>query len=109
MSMKLSIEQNGKNQDVHLNETPIRVGRSPEFELCFNNPQVSRFHCIFWMEEGRLWIQDQGSANGTFVDDVRLESKIRLELKNNQEIKLGKSGILIKVHEKKKEKIKSKT
>ncbi len=100
MSMKLLIEQNGKKQDVHLNETPIRVGRSPEFELCFNNPQVSRFHCIFWMEEGRLWVQDQGSANGTFVDDVRLESKIRLELKHGQDIKLGKSGIQISVIDK---------
>jgi pSer/pThr/pTyr-binding forkhead associated (FHA) protein len=48
------------------------VGRSPGSRVVLDDPSVSLNHCRFHAEGGQWWVEDIGSADGTFVDDMRI-------------------------------------
>jgi hypothetical protein len=48
------------------------VGRTPDNDICINNPAVSRRHCVISVAEGGYTIADLKSGNGTYVNDDKL-------------------------------------
>jgi signal transduction histidine kinase len=42
------------------------------------DPRISRQHCRLTYEDGRYWLEDSGSGNGTFVGNVRVRDKVHL-------------------------------
>ncbi|MAY35155.1 MAG: hypothetical protein CMN84_03540 [Spongiibacteraceae bacterium] len=48
------------------------VGRDAGCTLVLSEPHVSRRHAAFLIKDGKLYLQDTGSANGTFVNDNRI-------------------------------------
>jgi len=70
-------------------ETPI--GRSKEFaHLIFENDNISRLHCIIHEAHVGYWtIQDQESANGTFVNGKKLNPFVEKEIDTGAVIELG--------------------
>jgi pSer/pThr/pTyr-binding forkhead associated (FHA) protein len=48
-----------------IDQFPCVVGRHPGCDRRVHNPVVSRRHCAFWLRDGRAWVQDLGSSNGT--------------------------------------------
>lgn len=49
-------------------ELGIRIGRSPgENEVCIRAGEVSASHCLLFLSQGQLAVQDLHSANGTWV------------------------------------------
>jgi len=55
-------------------EFPCVLGRAPGCTYRLDNPRVSRRHCALWLREGRVFVQDLGSSNGTRLNDDRLTS-----------------------------------
>lgn len=51
----------------------LYVGRSAECELVIDDPSVSRRHARVVLETGALVVQDLGSSNGSFINDVKIE------------------------------------
>ena len=49
---------------------PVRytIGRSPDCDFVVNNAFVSRIHAFLEERENGLWLVDNGSANGTFLN-----------------------------------------
>jgi DNA-binding NtrC family response regulator len=47
----------------------MTIGRGAENELVLPEPECSRKHCEITYREGRWYIKDYGSRNGTFVND----------------------------------------
>lgn len=72
----------------------IGIGRQESNHIVLSDPQknISRKHCCLLYQQGRWWISDRGSSNGTFLQrsvgqsevDVRNEEII--PLKNEDEI-----------------------
>lgn len=68
--------------------SPVTLGRNPDNNIVLEDPHkmMSRCHCRFEYANGRWWVEDGGSANGTFVRplngkteiDVRLEESVPL-------------------------------
>ncbi len=59
--------------DLFARKSKLRIGRSPDCDLIFTHPLVSRHHAeLARLPDGRLWLTDLGSANGTTVDGIRL-------------------------------------
>ena len=55
---------------------------------------VSRHHAVIHLEDGEVvTIEDLGSTNGTFVNDIRLVAGQRAPLRSGDEIRLGKMVI----------------
>lgn len=57
----------------------LRVGRSADAEIRLPDPSVSRRHAIFRWTNNGLWLEDERSRNGTYVNMHEVERiKVRL-------------------------------
>ena len=54
------------------------VGRHQDADLLLQSAEISRRHAAFLIKEQALWLQDLKSSNGTFVNDVRIETETQL-------------------------------
>lgn len=62
------IAERGRQRD-HL----VTVGRSRDCDLCLRRKGVSREHARFQIDAGGdVWLEDQGSSNGTYLDACAL-------------------------------------
>jgi len=69
-------------------------GALPEIDLTQDDPSthVSRKHARIFFKDGKYFIEDLGSANGTFVNrGSRLASDVPQELKSGDEIVVGRT------------------
>lgn len=67
---------------------PINVvGRSPTVQIMINEASVSRQHARFVLTGDHVAVEDMGSSNGTFVNDVRTGGQ--MQLKDGDIIRLG--------------------
>jgi pSer/pThr/pTyr-binding forkhead associated (FHA) protein len=53
----------------------LRLGRAPANDIVMDDPSVSSQHAAVKLEQGRLWVQDLASHNGTFVNGHKLEPR----------------------------------
>ena len=37
------------------------------------NPTISRKHCTIYFENGSYYLEDNGSSNGTWLDDKKIQ------------------------------------
>jgi pSer/pThr/pTyr-binding forkhead associated (FHA) protein len=64
------------------------VGRGAQNTLALHDPSVSLAHCEILVNGPEVIVRDLGSANGTFVNDVRLDDQ-QCQLKSNQTVRFG--------------------
>jgi len=74
-------------QTVQIPEQGLLIGRSPDCDLCLTDEFVSAKHCKIFFENEELFIEDQGSTNGTFIDGNQVEKKCSLE--QGQGVQIG--------------------
>jgi serine protease Do len=72
----------------------MTVGRE-NADLVFEDPELSRRHALVTAVDGTVEIADTGSANGTFVNDRRIESATPLS--NGDAIRLGKTTLEVEL------------
>ena len=65
-------------QSIHVKDFPFLVGRHPRASLTISSPSVSGVHAELRISEGRLYVKDLGSTNGTFVNGVRVEGELAI-------------------------------
>jgi pSer/pThr/pTyr-binding forkhead associated (FHA) protein len=97
--MKLSLlvltsgKQEGKTIEVKLPQ--FLVGRDPQCHLRPASPLISKRHCALIQRDGKAFVRDFGSTNGTFVNDERVEGE--RELNNGDELKIGPIQLTIRL------------
>ena len=60
-------------------ERDMLVGRHQAADIVLQAAEISRKHAAFLLKEDVLWLQDLGSSNGTFVNDVRITETVELK------------------------------
>lgn len=65
---------------------------SCDFPIAFEG--VSSQHCRLRFEDGEVWVEDLGSTNGTYVDDLRVEPGGQQRLSPSSELSLGENVTL---------------
>lgn len=55
-----------------LKSFPFRIGRSKEADATLPLKHISGFHAEFFEEDGRLWLRDLQSSNGTYLNGRRV-------------------------------------
>jgi pSer/pThr/pTyr-binding forkhead associated (FHA) protein len=73
---------------------PLRIGRGPENDLVIQSTAVSRKHAALALREGRWFVEDRGSYNGTFLNGTRVNPSTPLPLRHADRIEIGGETIL---------------
>ena len=73
----LKIEQDEQTIERVYDQNPLVIGRSTEAHIGIADPGVSRTHLEISIKHGRVWLNDLGSANGTFINGKKITPKIK--------------------------------
>ena len=71
----------------------LTVGRDPSNDVVLKSPQVSRYHALIERIGQRYRITDMRSANGTFVNDRRIEGSSWLQ--PNDTLRIGPNRFIL--------------
>jgi len=89
--MKLSLlvlttgKQEGKKLEIKV--SPFLVGRDAQCHLRPASPLISKMHCAFSIREGKVYLKDFESTNGSVVNGQPILDEV--ELKDKDRIKIG--------------------
>jgi serine phosphatase RsbU (regulator of sigma subunit) len=78
--------QGNEQKTLFLDHTPFTIGRKMEKDLAIADPRVSRDHALIISENGKFFVEDQGSKHGTFVNGERVQRK---PLERNDRLEFG--------------------
>ncbi len=70
------------------------VGRDPSCEIVVTDGSVSRRHARLERRGGEWWVVDQGSANGTYVNSLRVAEQA---LRQGQELRFGALAFRVEI------------
>lgn len=80
-------------REVLVPDEGLVVGRGDECGLCLPEKAVSRRHARLYLHEGELVVEDEGSANGVYVEGLRADGPTIVEV--GQRMRIGTFGILV--------------
>jgi pSer/pThr/pTyr-binding forkhead associated (FHA) protein len=89
--MKLSLvvltegKQRGKVLNIPLAQ--FLIGRDPQCHLRPASPMISKRHCALIQRDGKVFVRDFDSTNGTLVNDQPVKGEI--ELHHDDQLKVG--------------------
>ncbi|MBC7247291.1 MAG: FHA domain-containing protein [Actinobacteria bacterium] len=84
----LLAEREGRRRRVDWDASrEMLIGRAPECSLCLQDEFASNLHAKLYQVEGRFYIEDLGSTNGTYVNGRRINYPT--ELRGGDSIKVG--------------------
>jgi pSer/pThr/pTyr-binding forkhead associated (FHA) protein len=72
-----------------------KIGSSNHCKIFVNDSTISEEHVLLLCKDGKIILQDELSANGTFVNGKRIEERVLLN--DGDEIKLGSVTFIIKI------------
>jgi pSer/pThr/pTyr-binding forkhead associated (FHA) protein len=75
-------------QEIELTGGSISFGRGSEADYRFEDDGLSRLHSTVYREAGQVWIADENSTNGTFVNGERVGYS-GTPLQNGDSIRIG--------------------
>ena len=67
----------------------ITIGRTPNNDVVLKDATVSRLHAFFRLREGKWYIGDGGSKNGTFLEGAVVPARRERELLAGQIVRIG--------------------
>jgi pSer/pThr/pTyr-binding forkhead associated (FHA) protein len=68
-------DQKGKSFDL---TDEVTVGRASGCQVALTDPAVSQLHARIFRKDGRLFVEDLGSSNGTFVNRKKVSSPVAI-------------------------------
>ncbi len=91
----VTVQQGEEVEYKIVDDNTFTVGRSLDATIAFSDPDISRIHLIVTLKHDRIWIEDQGSANGTFVNDQKIPAQKTVSVEPGDRVKVGKSEIYL--------------
>ena len=83
-----------EGQRFEVTEAGLRLGRSSSCEISVPDPALSRNQCLFELRDGKVWVTDLASANGTAVNGEELGTASR-ELLLGDYVQAGDSVLVL--------------
>ncbi len=66
----------------------VTAGRHPRCDIFLDDITVSRHHARFTRREGQVWVTDENSLNGTYVNRTLIDGDVAL--RRGDEVQIGK-------------------
>ena len=93
MKFNIVVNDGSEISTFDLENAAVSLGRSSDNDIQLDDKHVSRNHLILWGEDGRFFVKDLGSENGTYVNGHQIPSGKVIELRIGHSILVGKSLI----------------
>ncbi len=80
MKLSLVVMTSGKaaGQTVPITLSQFIIGRDPQCNLRPASPVISKRHCAILLKNGKVFVRDFDSTNGTFVNDQQVKGERQL-------------------------------
>lgn len=88
-AIRISVEKGKAEETGYSFSGPFKIGRDEECEVRLSDSNVSRFHAEVRFAQGKWWLIDLKSTNGTYVDG---ESKDSIVLTGSTKVEFGRGG-----------------
>ncbi len=95
--VKVTIHNEGSTESVEVSKTLFTLGRSMDCDVALADPNVSRLHASIEIREGKVYIEDKNSSNGTLVNQKRIGALQPVLLKKGDTIQFGKSPFVLQI------------
>ena len=89
----LEFDLDGSPNKFELKKEVILIGRAPEADLRFDDEEMSRKHCSIILKNGKCFVRDENATNGTILNDQLIKAAELVELKNEDELRVGNTFI----------------
>jgi pSer/pThr/pTyr-binding forkhead associated (FHA) protein len=90
------VYQDGTSDQIELMQRLVYVGRASSFGKFENDPEISRKHLLIKVNDtGEVFIEDQGSTNGSFLNGKRITGMHLV--RPQDEVKVGTSTLRIQI------------
>jgi predicted component of type VI protein secretion system len=89
MKLSLIVLTEGKSagKAIPITLTQFLIGRDPQCNLRPASAMISKRHCSVLVKDGKVFVRDFDSTNGTFINENRVQGE--QELKNDDVLKVG--------------------
>lgn len=89
MKLSLVVLSAGKleGKAIEIKVPQFLIGRDPQCHLRPASAMISKKHCALIQKDGKLYIKEFGSTNGSFVNDVQVVN--HAEVRNGDTLKIG--------------------
>ena len=69
----------------------ISLGRTADTDLVLSDHSVSKLHALFHRGKDKRWkLEDKGSKNGSWIEDLRLIPGVPVEINSKEELRFGR-------------------
>ncbi len=79
-----------------INSDVTTAGRHPRCDIFLDDITVSRNHARLTRREGHVWVEDENSLNGTYVNKALIDAPVAL--RRGDEVQIGKFRMLFFTH-----------
>ncbi len=79
----------GPLESYHLEKPILAVGRSTGNDIVLDTTAVSRYHITLTSRDSQVFLEDLDSANGTYIDGMRIKAHDPVALHGGEEIQIG--------------------
>lgn len=80
-----------------VNEDSFTIGRSVDCAICLSEDSISRVHLLVSHRNNEILIEDKGSSNGTFLNDIRIAQNTLVNVVPSDNIRIGKSEYVLSI------------
>lgn len=94
----LQYNEGGLQKEFKMTSENVNVGRDPEssnFIISYDD-FVGRNHAVIYFQQGKFYVRDLKSRNGTFVNDKRITDISELE--NNTKLRFANTDVIFKIN-----------
>lgn len=86
-----------KTQERVIESSEFSIGRSVDLQITLSDPNVSRKHLSVIEENGSVYIIDEASANGTYLNQKKIKSGQKVRILPTDLILVGNSGFELRI------------
>ncbi|MEE9429806.1 MAG: FHA domain-containing protein [Melioribacteraceae bacterium] len=94
MEIIINIEHGKCSKKQFVFKNSFNIGRGDECSIQFDDGIVSRKHVEFYYDNGKWWVSDLTSSNGTYINGKKITT---VHLEDDVKIEIGKDGPVISV------------
>lgn len=94
----LKCMRDGVEEEVPISNSDFLIGRLEGYvDYIVQNNAVGKVHAQIITREGKYYVKDLNSKNGTFINDIQIDSNTEHEIKNGDRITFANSDYEFKV------------